>query len=348
MNTFAARLALFPLLATLAPALAAQKAPVRVYVLAGQSNMEGKAQNKLLDHQATAPETREFFAHLRDGDGWAVRDDVYIQFLERRGPLTIGYGSRDRTGVELEFGTVMGEHFDEPVLLIKTAWGGRSIRKDFRPPSAGMPSDEFLSEELANAKKRVENLIAKDGKERAMPTMDEIRAGYGHDYRAMIDDVRTTLAELGQRFPQLKGRKTELSGFVWFQGWNDQYGGAELEYEQNLRHLIADVRKDLGRDDLPFVIGLMGQNGSKPAKGAMLVIQQAQAAVADMPHVRPVRTDVLIDTAAEELYPTWKENIEAWERTGSDHAYHYLGSAIWHVRMGRAFAEAMLDMANGD
>jgi hypothetical protein len=67
-----------------------------------------------------------------------------------------------------------------------------------------------------------------------------------------------------------------------------------------------------------------------------------------MPNVRPVRTDVLIDTAAEQLYPTWKENIEAWERTGSDHAYHYLGSAIWHVRMGRAFAEAMLDMANGD
>jgi hypothetical protein len=348
MNILTARLALLGLVATLSTTLAAQEAPLRVYVLAGQSNMEGKAQNKLLDHQATAPETREFFAHLRDGDGWAVRDDVYIQFLERRGPLTIGYGSRDRTGVELEFGTVMGEHFDEPVLLIKTAWGGRSIRKDFRPPSAGMPSDEFLAEELANAQKRVQNQIAKDGKERAMPTMEEIRAGYGHDYRAMIDDVRTTLAELGQRFPQLKGRKTELSGFVWFQGWNDQYGGAELEYEQNLRHLIADVRKDLGRDDLPFVIGLMGQNGSKPAKGAMLVIQQAQAAVADMPNVRPVRTDVLIDTAAEELYPTWKDNIEAWERTGSDHAYHYLGSAIWHVRMGRAFAEAMLDMANGD
>jgi hypothetical protein len=319
-----------------------QSAPVRVFVLAGQSNMEGKAQNKLLDHQATAEGTREFFAHLRDGDAWAVRDDVFIQFLDRRGPLTIGFGSRDRTGVELEFGTVMGERFDEPILLIKTAWGGRSIVRDFRPPSAGMPSDEALEAELQQNVKRVENQIAKDGKERPLPTMDEIRAAYGKDYRAMIDDVRTTLAELDQRFPALAGRKTELCGFVWFQGWNDQYNGAELEYESNLRHLISDVRKDLGRDDLPVVVGLMGQNGSSPAKGAMATIQEAQSAVADMPGVRSVRTDTLVDEAAEALYPTWKDNFEAWERTGSDHRYHYLGSAIWFTRMGRAFAEAML------
>ncbi|MDA1221451.1 MAG: sialate O-acetylesterase [Planctomycetota bacterium] len=322
--------------------VAAQSAPVRVYVLAGQSNMEGKAQNKLLDHQATAEGTREFFAHLRDGDGWAVRDDVHIQFLERRGPLTIGYGSRDRTGVELEFGTVMGERFEAPVLLIKTAWGGRSIVRDFRPPSAGMPSDEALAKELEQAQKRVQNQIAKDGKERPLPTMEEIRAAYGRDYRAMLDDVRTTLAELDDRFPALAGRKTELCGFVWFQGWNDQYNGAELEYEANLRHLITDVRRDLGSEDLPVVVGLMGQNGSEPAKGAMATIQAAQAAVADMPAVRSVRTDVLVDEAAEALYPTWKENFEAWERTGSDHRYHYLGSAIWFTRIGRAFAEAML------
>ena len=34
-------------------AAAAQRAPVKVIVLAGQSNMEGKAQNKLWEHQAT-------------------------------------------------------------------------------------------------------------------------------------------------------------------------------------------------------------------------------------------------------------------------------------------------------
>ncbi|MHC4569472.1 MAG: sialate O-acetylesterase, partial [Planctomycetota bacterium] len=63
---------------------------VKIFILAGQSNMEGKARNRLLDHQATDPNTKDFFAHLRDGDEWAVRDDVFIKFLKRKGPLTIG------------------------------------------------------------------------------------------------------------------------------------------------------------------------------------------------------------------------------------------------------------------
>ena len=70
-----------------------------------------------------------------------------------------------------------------------------------------------------------------------------------------------------------------MAGFVWFQGWNDQYGGAEHEYESNMAHFIRDVRKDLKAPQLPFVIGVMGQNGSKPAKGAMLTIQTAQLAM---------------------------------------------------------------------
>jgi len=94
---------------------------VKVFILAGQSNMEGKAKNELLDHQAEAPETKDLFKHLRKDGKWIVRDDVFIKFLKRTGPLTIGYGSPGRTGVELEFGHAMGNHFDEPVVLIKAA-----------------------------------------------------------------------------------------------------------------------------------------------------------------------------------------------------------------------------------
>ena len=119
------------------PARAAD-GPVKVLVLAGQSNMEGKAPNALLDHQATDPKTRHLFAHLRKGDKWAVRDDVFIKFLDRKGPLTVGYGSPGRTGVELEFGTVMGNPFEEPVLLIKTVGGGHLLYKHFRERRAGV------------------------------------------------------------------------------------------------------------------------------------------------------------------------------------------------------------------
>ena len=75
-------------------------------------------------------------------------------------------------------------------------------------------------------------------------------------------------------------------------------------------HFIQDVRNDLNAPKLPFVIAAMGQNGSQPAKGAMLTIQKAQMAMNDVPefqgNVKAFRTDVLIDKAAEDLYPQWE------------------------------------------
>ncbi len=57
-----------------------------------------------------------------------------------------------------------------------------------------------------------------------------------------------------------------------------------------------------------------------------------------------VRTDVLVDKAAEKLYPTWRKNFKQWELTGSDFGYHYMGSAIWFNRMGKEFGTAMLGL----
>jgi alpha-galactosidase len=92
----------------------------------------------------------------------------------------------------------------------------------------------------------------------------------------------------------------------------------------------------------------MGQNGSKPAEGAMLTIQKAQLAMNDVPefrgNVKAIRTDVLVDKGAEELYPQWKERFDEWKLTGGDHAYHYFGSAIWFNRIGKAMGEAMLEL----
>ena len=340
-------------LAPVAKAWSADSADaVKVFVLAGQSNMEGKAKNTLLEHQATDPKTKELFAHLRKGDEWIVRDDVFIKFLERKGGLTIGYGSRDRTGVELEFGTMMGNHFEEPVVLVKAAWGGHSLFKLFRPPSAGMPSEEALQEELAKAQGRVKKNNEKRNKSEPLPTMKDITDVYGSSYRNMLAEVKDTFDNYEEMFPALKGKKLEIAGFVWFQGWNDLYNGAEKEYASNMTHFINDVRKDLEAPNMPFVIGVMGQNQSKPAEGAMLTIQEAQLSMETLPefkgNVKAVRTDVLVDKAAEELYPKWRDNFEEWERTGSDFGYHYMGSAIWFNRIGCAMGEAMLAlMADG-
>ena len=321
---------------------------VKVFVLAGQSNMEGKAPNALFEHQATDDKTKDLFAHLRKDGQWIERDDVFIRYLNRHGKLTLGYGSRNRTGVELELGTVLGDHFDEPVLLIKAAWGGHSLCKLFRSPAAGMPSDEYLKQELANAVKRVENRNKKNKRNTPIPTIEDITSDYGKSYRNMLKEVKETKENLGELFPELKGKEFELAGFVWFQGWNDQYNGAEKEYASNMKHFINDVRKDLGVAKLPFVIGVMGQNGSKPARGAMLEIQKAQLSMQEMEvfrgNVLAVRTDELADKAAEKLFPTWRKNFEEWQKVGGDRPYHYLGSAIWFTRIGHEMGDAMLKL----
>ena len=322
---------------------------VKVFVLAGQSNMEGKAANSLLEHQAADPKTRELFAHLRRGDQWIVRDDVFIKFLDRSGGLTIGYGSPGKTGVELEFGNVLGDHFDEPVLLIKAAWGGHSLYQKFRPPGSGLPADADLQKELEQAQKRVRDNNEKNKKNDPLPTMDDIKTPYGSSYRNMLSEVRQTFEQYETLFPALKGKSLELAGFVWFQGFNDMFGeAAPREYQANMQQFIHDVRKDLKAPNMPFVIGALGQNGSTPAQGGMLQIQTAQLAMNNVPefkgNVRTIRTDVLADKEAERLFPDWQKHIEEWQKVGSDRPYHYLGSAIWFNRIGKAFGETMLEL----
>lgn len=322
---------------------------VKVFILAGQSNMEGKADQKLIDHQATDAKTKDIFKHLRTGDAWTVRDDVFIKFLNRNGGLTTGFGSPGKTGPELEFGHMMGEKFDEPVMLIKAAWGGHSLYQKFRSPSAGMPSEEILQAELENAQKRTKTNNEKHKKNDPLPTMEQIKEPYGMSYRNMMKEVEDTFTNYQTMFPALKGKKLEIAGFVWFQGYNDMFGDhAPGEYADNMKHFIKDVRKDFMKSELPFVIAAIGNNGSKPAQKGMKIVQDAQLSmnkVAEFEaNVKAFPTDVLVDKVAEELFPTWKDNFEAWKLVGSDRPYHYFGSAIWYTRIGHGMGEAMIEL----
>lgn len=179
--------------------------------------------------------------------------------------------------------------------------------------------------------------------------MEDIKADYGSSYRAMRKEVADTSAQYATLFPALQGRKWEMTGFVWFQGFNDMLSAqASAEYATNLQHLITDVRKDLGKPNLPFVIAAIGNNGSKPAEKGQLTVQNAQLSMNDVAgfkgNVKAFRTDVLVDRAAEALFPTWKEHFEEWKLVGSDRPYHYFGSAIWYTRIGHGMGEAMLEL----
>src|SRR5215218_3246904 len=229
--------------------------------------MEGKAKLSLLEYQAGQPGTRELFAHLRKDGKWVEREDVWIKFLDRKGRLTAGYGSPGCIGPELEFGNVVGDRFDEPVLLIKTAWGGRSLYRDFRPPSAGLPAADVLEKMLAARRAKT-----------PAASMDEVKDAFGASYRAMLEEVNATLTNLKTHFPQYQGQAYELAGFVWFQGWNDMIDdAATADYAANLAHFIRDVRRDLKVPALPFVIGQMGVGGVDGADAKVRKFKDAQA-----------------------------------------------------------------------
>ena len=224
-----------------------QSSTFKVFLLAGQSNMEGQAV-VAMDHPEhynggrgnlvntmKAPTLAKRMSHLQDANGdWTVRDDAFCWYRTDRGelkagPLSIGfagYPGRDHFGPELQIGHLLADAFAEPVLLIKTAWGGKNLHADFRPPSAGGETGPY--------------------------------------YTRMLEEYAEGVADAQRRFPALRGRTPQLAGFIWFQGWNDMFidGGIDA-YAANLVHLAADLRRHFDDPDLPIVVGETGNAGNE-------------------------------------------------------------------------------------
>ncbi len=117
--------------------------PVKVYILSGQSNMVGFGRIAG-DDEGTLEyltSTQNRFPNLVDSAGsWVSRQDVYYRGVISavgNGPLEPRYGANGASfGPELGFGQVMGWHHDEPVLIIKTSIGNRSLGWDCLPPNS--------------------------------------------------------------------------------------------------------------------------------------------------------------------------------------------------------------------
>ncbi len=341
---------------------------VKVFILAGQSNMEGHGQLRGLDHLGENPQYGALLEKLKAADGsWAIRKDVSIWWQARDkkfGPLSVGWGtSEDEIGPELLFGTIMGDRHEEPVLLIKTAWGGTDVYCDFRSPSAGKPTGDA---EALLEKERSE------GREREI----------GFYYREMVSQIKDCLANIEDVVPGYNGQGYEIAGMAWFQGWNDYCQwraapGVITNYSNNLSAMFRDLRRDLNAPDMPIVIGEMGVGGHEIEERsrdqndhearAMMDFRKAQKAVADDESLRNVTfvpTADFWDDRLEELrrmsdaywnekrekdikdtednhLPTKELNDEYLSRGG--HWYcHYNGSASNYSLVGYALAEALL------
>ena len=287
--------------------------PVKVFILAGQSNMEGQAVSDLdgkdynggkgtLNFLLRDPEKSPLFKHLRDADGkWTVRKDVWCRYQREQGPLLAGplsmgfsvYGDSHHFGPELQFGQVLGDQFANQVLLIKTAWGGKSLYKDFRPPSSG--------------------------------------GEVGPYYTKMITQIREALANLKTDFKS-DDDGYELAGFVWYHGWNDGVDpkNAVPQYEQNLVNLINDVRQEFKAPKLPVVIGeITGPWVQAP--GEWSTLRMAQAAAAARPEFQG--NVLFVETHDFVRKPEDSPN--------PGHGHHEFGNAETYFLVGDALGKGM-------
>ncbi|MCX7008507.1 MAG: sialate O-acetylesterase [Kiritimatiellaeota bacterium] len=300
-------------------------APVKVFILAGQSNMEGqgviKAEAKRnegkgsLEFLTKNPATATRFKHLVGPDSkWRVRDDVWISYLDRHGPLTVGFGAKpELIGPELGIGWILGDHFDEPVLLIKCAWGGKSLAVDFRPLGAGKPPYSLGAKQDA--------AIAQD------PNI------LGKYYRETLALTKATLANVKTLVPNSDGHY-ELAGFGWHQGWNDRINDKfNAEYESNMAHFIHDIRKDLGAPKLPFVIAETGMSGRDETHPRALALMKAQAAVAEHPEFKG-------NIAFVSTRDFWRPK----EISPSSQGYHWNGNAETYYLIGEAMGTVMVKL----
>ena len=294
----------FIIAALIATANAAE--PLKVFILAGQSNMEGHGVVSMADeknynggkgnlvwsmkHSQSADQMKKL---KNDKDEWVVRDDVQISFkvneTVRKGGLTVGYtgyGNSSHIGPDLGFGFVIGDHIKEPVLLIKTAWGGKSLFVDFRPPSSGGQVGPF--------------------------------------YKKMIEEVRAALAALGDQ-------KYEIAGFVWQQGWNDMCEKPAIaEYANNLVNLAKDLREEFQSPNMPIVVGQLG-NGGPVDSGDMHDFRKAQEnGTKRINNARFIKTTDFARPA--ELSPN------------PGHGHHWFGNAESYFLVGQALGEGMIKL----
>jgi hypothetical protein len=287
---------------------------VKVFILAGQSNMVGRGESERGNGEVAGGIGSLRYEVVNDNlnhgqlvvdsgnsatDPWVVRSDV--KFWWNRADIGAGpaiskgglnpkdFGSGPATfGPEYGFGWAVGDAISQRVLVIKTAWGGKDLFNNFRPPSAG-----------------------------------GVVGGY---YIEMVEQVREVLHNLGTEFPEWNGLGYQIAGFGWHQGWNDSLNTfASDEYEANMAYLITDIRAEFDKPGLPFSIGTTGMVGAATS-GDRLTVVNAQINIAN-PILHPELGDNIftVDTRpfaeTTENSPTndtthWKNNGKSMYRIG--------------------------------
>ena len=342
-TTFALAVQLLLLLA--APALSAQKSdqlpdpdgepanmrkPVQVYILLGQSNMLGfgkiKGDKGSLEQ---AVKEKDLYPYLVDDEGaWTVRQDVRNVRVMGSGTggmrqfnnefMTITGGN---IGPEIGIGHHVGHATKEPVMILKSCIGNRSLGWDLLPP--GSEQYEYEGKIYAGYK---ESPDAWDKGTEPKP----IGWYAGMQYDGDVARAREVLEDLNKYYPGAK--RYEVAGFFWWQGDKDRYNAAHAEkYEENLVRLIQQLRKDFDAPKANFVIASLGQT-KKGATGNEGKILDAMFAV----------------DGGSGKYPKFKGNVATVYShplsMGGASNGHYDKNAETYMNIGEAMGKAMVEL----
>jgi hypothetical protein len=224
---------------------------------------------------------------------------------------------------------VMGTFHDEPVLVIKSDIGNRSLGWDILPPG----SERYeLDGRVYPGYGENERTIAEGGK----PAPGEWYAGKQYDeFTAAVRAVLDTFAE---RYPEYADQGYEVAGFVWWQGHKDSGDAGHVSrYERNLANLIKAWRTEFKAPNARFVIAT--GCGSPGREGNALRIAEAQLAVAD-----PARhPEFAGNVKTIDARPFWRDA----RISPKNQDYHYNHNAETYMLCGDALGRAMVELEGG-
>lgn len=168
------------------------------------------------------------------------------------------------------------------------------------------------------------------------PTAVAQRGGtVGPYYTGMVSRVNHVLNNLSTYCPSYTGGGYEISGFAWHQGWNDRISATyTAEYEANLTNLIQDLRTAWSAPNMPVVIGTTSMaNVEGDSLGLQLVA--AQKAVAN-PALHPefAGTVATVDTRAFDYGTDVSPSSEGFHWNWNSESYFNIGETMGQALMG--------------
>lgn len=315
--------------------------PVKVFLILGQSNAVGlgSVTGDKPGTLETAVKKEKLYPFLVDDAGnWAERKDVRnVQLMVGRGGgLSLLHNEwmtvKGRTmGVEYGVGHQLGNAIDEPVMVLKSCIGNRSLGWDLLPP--GSKGYDFTSKDKSGKEVTYTYAGYKDSPmkwEKGAAKPEPIGWYAGKQWDDDIANAKKVLYELATYYPEAK--KFEVAGFFWWQGEKDAGDpGHSARYEENLVNLIKALRKEFDAPKAPFVMATLGE-AVKGGTGNTGKVLEAMMAV----------------DGNSGKYPEFKGNVATvytheMARGGSGNGHYGKDSRVY-MDVGLALGEAMNEL----